>query len=185
MNTKHPYAAIQHRVIDSDAYADLTHSAQALLTLIARQLTKSNNGHLHAAFSYIKKFGFGSEHTLARAIKQLISHGFIYRTRMGGYQQGPSKYAVTWLPITQKEGLFLQGFKACAWREWVPQKKSPPAKKQPVSCKNGSPSTDTAAVYAAEHPAKNADNELMPVGIKEHPLSESELIVFPWEGLEK
>ena len=87
LSTKHPYAAIEHRVIDSDAYADLTFSARSLLVLITRQLSKDNNGRLQATYSYMRKYGF-SENTLGRAIKELISHGMIYRTRSGGYQQG-------------------------------------------------------------------------------------------------
>ena len=31
--TKHPYAATEHRVIDSEAYADLTFSARSLLVI--------------------------------------------------------------------------------------------------------------------------------------------------------
>ena len=32
--TKHPYAAIEHRVIDSPAFADLKPTAQVLLLLV-------------------------------------------------------------------------------------------------------------------------------------------------------
>ena len=39
-STTHPYAAIEHRVIDSPAFADLTPSSVKLLLLLARQLTK-------------------------------------------------------------------------------------------------------------------------------------------------
>lgn len=53
-STKHPYAAIEHRVIDSPAYADLTHSACRLLSLLARQLTKENNGNLQATFPLVQ-----------------------------------------------------------------------------------------------------------------------------------
>ena len=77
---RHPYAAIEHRVIDSPAYADLTFSARSLLILIARQLGKDNNGRLQATFSYMRRFGF-SENTLSRAIQELIAHGLICRTR--------------------------------------------------------------------------------------------------------
>jgi len=115
--TKHPYAAIEHRVIDSAAYADLTYSARALLLLIARQLTKDNNGHLQATFSYMRRFGV-SENTLSRAIRELIAHGMIYRSRVGGYKQGAAQYAVTWLSITNKKELYLKGFVHCAWRKW-------------------------------------------------------------------
>lgn len=127
--TKHPYAAIEHRVIDSLAYADLTFSARSLLVLITRQLTKDNNGRLQATFSYMRRFGFDSERTLARAIAELIEHGFIYRCRAGGYQQGAALYAVTWQPIRQRDGLFLDGYKDCAWRGWNPQEKNHPPQK--------------------------------------------------------
>lgn len=160
--TKHPYAAIEHRVIDSPAYAALTFSARSLLLLIARQLSKDNNGHLQATYSYMQRFGFSSEHTLSRAIKELITHGMIYRTRSGGYQQGAGKYAVTWLSIPRKDGLFLQGFKPCAWREWLPDGKTPPAKVQETHCKNGKWTPSTTAKNAARHPLKSADIELMP-----------------------
>jgi len=160
--TKHPYAAIEHRVIDSPAYASLTFSARSLLVLIARQLSKDNNGHLQATHSYMQRFGFSSEHTLSRAIKELIAHGMIYRTRSGGYQQGAGMYAVTWLPISRKEGLFLQGFKPCAWRDWVPDKKTPPAKRQETHCKNGKRTPSATAKSAASRPCKSADIELMP-----------------------
>ena len=55
--TKHPYAAIEHRVIDSPAFADLKPTAQVLLLLVARQLTKDNNGHLQASFKWCKRGG--------------------------------------------------------------------------------------------------------------------------------
>ena len=162
-STKHPYAAIEHRVIDSPAFAELTYSARAVLTLLTRQLTKDNNGHLQATFSYLRRFGIVSERTIARAIDVLISHGIIYRTRVGGYQQGASQYAVTWLPIKIKDGLFLDGFKLYAWRDWEPaEKKSPPAKKPDTHGKNGMWTTSAPAKNTADTPRKNADIELMP-----------------------
>lgn len=161
--TEHPYAAIEHRVIDSPAYADLTFSARALLLLIVRQQTKDNNGRLQATFSYMRRFGFASERTLARAIAELIAHGFIYRSRAGGYQQGAALYAVTWQPIKQREGLFLDGFLACAWREWAPsEKKSPPAEKQETNGKNGTWTRATHVKNAGDSPRKKAEYELMP-----------------------
>ena len=125
--TKHPYAAIEHRVIDSLAYTSLSFSARPLLVLITRQLNKDNNGHLQATFSYMRRFGFDSEHTISRCIKELIAHGMIYRTRSGGYQQGAAQYAVTWLPIKNRQGIFIDarataGSMVCAraryWRSF-------------------------------------------------------------------
>lgn len=128
-STKHPYAAVEHRVIDSLAFADLKPSAQVLLLLLARQITKdNNNGHLQASFAWVKRFGFGSEHTLRGAISELICHGFIYRTRSHGANGAWAKYALTWLPIKEKEGLFLASFVPFAWRFWGSDKKSTPQK---------------------------------------------------------
>lgn len=125
---RHPYAAIDHRVIDSQAFGDLSHSSVRLLLLIARQLTKDNNGHLQASFAWCRDRGFGSEHTLRNAIGNLIAHGFLYRTRSHGANGAWAKYAVTWLPIQKKDGLFLAGFVPCAWRLWSSTEKKLPAK---------------------------------------------------------
>lgn len=122
-STKHRYAAIEHRVIDSPAYADLTFSARSLLVQIARQVTvPNNNGHLQATFTYMKLFGF-SVNTLSRATHELITHGFIYKTKSGGFHQGTAQFAVTWLSVTDTHGIFMQGFKACAWRDWQSEQK--------------------------------------------------------------
>jgi hypothetical protein len=127
--TKDPYAAIEHRVIDSPAFADLKPSAVLLLLLLARQLTKDNNGHLQAAFKWCQRFGIGSEHTLRDAIAALIAHGLIYRTRSHGANGAWARYAVTWLPIKQRDGLFLDSYKPSAWRDWPPPEKKAPGKK--------------------------------------------------------
>ncbi len=162
-STKHPYAAIEHRVIDSPTYANLSFSARSLLVLITRQLSKDSNGHLQATYSYLRRFGFASEHTISRCIKELISHGMIYRARAGGYQQGAAQYAVTWLPISNRQGLFLDGFKPCAWRDWKPdENKSPPTKVQDTHGKNGIRTTSANAIGAVGSAPKSADIELMP-----------------------
>ena len=163
-STKHPYAAIEHRVIDSPAYADLTFSARSLLVLIARQLSKDNNGHLQASFSWCKRFGFGSEHTLRDAIAELIAHGFIYRTRSHGANKAWAKFAVTWLPVSKdREGLHLGSFIACAWRDWKPEgKKSSRQKVLEQSGRKCSFTPENPAESAGSWGAKNADYELMP-----------------------
>lgn len=167
--TKHQYAAIEHRVIDSPAYADLTFSARSLLQLFARQLSKDNNGHLQATHSYLERFGF-SDRTLTRGVKELIAHGFIYRTRCGGYQQGASQYAVTWLKVTRRDDLFLDGFLPCAWRHWEPsENKSPPANLRYSNRKNGDRQLLAQAKFTVSHPRKFTDNELMPVGVVKKP----------------
>ena len=161
--TKHPYAAIEHRVIDSPAYADLAFSARSLLVIFTRQLTKDNNGHLQAAWSYLRPKGFDSDRTVTKAVMDLIAHGLIYRTRSGGYGKGASQYAVTWLPITNKEGLYLDGFKIAAWRNWSPEEnKTPPQKVRSPARKKCELLDAVAAKSADMEPVKSANNELMP-----------------------
>lgn len=159
---KHPYAAIEHRVIDSPAYADLTFSARSLLVLLTRQLSRDNNGKLQATFSYMSRYGF-AENTLSRAIGELIAHGMIHRTRSGGYQQGAAQYAVCWLPVKDKTGLFLQGFNPCAWRDWKPaEKKSRPPKLRETHLKNGKWTALTTPIFEGGSPPKIEDNVLIP-----------------------
>lgn len=162
-STKHPYAAIEHRVIDSPAFADLKPTAQILLLLLARQLTKDNNGHLQASFKWCQRYGIGSEHTLRDAIASLIAHGFIYRARSHGANGAWAKYAVTWLPIKQRDGLFLDGFISCAWRNWEPpMKKSTPQKLPEQSGRKCSFTNENPAETAGSATAETADYELIP-----------------------
>ncbi len=167
LSTKHPYAAIEHRVIDSPAYADLGFAARSVLQLFARQLTKDNNGHLLGAFSYLSRFGIGSPTTLGKAIKELIAHGIIYRTRCGGYQSGASLYAVTWLSISKRNGLFLEGFKPCAWRIWEPKKNSPPREMNQHRFKKGDRASPATTTSVADTPPRNEHTEFMPVVMEE------------------
>ena len=115
---RHPYAAIEHRVIDSEAFADLKPASVRLLLIFVRQLTPTNNGHLQATWKYCRPRGFGSEVTLKSAIDDLIQHGFIYRSRSRGPNKAWARYAITWLPIRQKGNLFLQGFEIDMWKRW-------------------------------------------------------------------
>ena len=121
----HPFVALEHRTVDSLAFGDLKHSSVRVLLAIARQLTRDNNGHLQASYSWCRRYGVGSTNTLADSIADLIAHGFIYRTRSHGANGVWAKYAVTWLPVKKPDGLFLAGFKMFAWRDWImPDKKS-------------------------------------------------------------
>lgn len=122
--TKHPFVMLEHRIIHSAAHADLKMSSRALLVLLATQFNGTNNGHLQATLSWLKPYGFGSQHTVSAAIADLIAHGFIYRTLSSGANHQSARYAITWQPIHQKDGLFLGGYRANAWRDWEPKKSS-------------------------------------------------------------
>jgi hypothetical protein len=73
-------------------------------------------------------------------------------------------YAVTWLSITRKDGLFLDGFAPCAWRSWTPpEKKTPPANLRASSRKNGGRHEAAQAKSTVSTDAKFTDTELVPV----------------------
>lgn len=160
--TTHPFVGLEHRIIDSPAFADLKNSSIRVLLTICRQLAKDNNGHLQATFSWCKRYGIGSDHTLTEAIADLIAHGFIYRTKSHGANGTWARYAVTWLPIKKQEGLFTAGFKMLAWRDWtMPNDKSTPQKlrtryRKDCELKGGFP-----AENAGSPTAKTADYESM------------------------
>ncbi len=118
--TKHPFGMLEHRIIDSEAFADLSGSAVRLMVLLVRQIGPTeNNGHLQATWSYCRKHGFNSQNTLASAIKELIAHGFLYRSRSRGPNKQWARYALTWLVLSKDtEKLFLHGFVRDAWRDW-------------------------------------------------------------------
>lgn len=172
-----PYAAIPHRVVDSDAFADLAPSSVQVLLLLTRQLTKENNGLLQATRTWLSDRGVGSNHTIQRALADLISHGFIFRTKSGSYGNGAARYAVTWLSLTKsRDGLtHVEWFKSCAWREWnqasqlnnvgannpIPKKKNPPKVLTQMS-RNGIRLPNTSSKSAHMTDTKSAHVEYIP-----------------------
>lgn len=169
--TEHPYLAIEHRIFDSPAFADLKPSSVRVLLAIARQLTVdykansrgiSNNGHLQCAFSWCQRYGIASDNTVSSAIADLIAHGFICRTKSHGANGVWAEYAVTWLPIQNHEGIFTAGFKQCAWRDWSPPaKKTLPQKLRNTSLKNCDLRGGFPAKSAGSLTAKSATYEHM------------------------
>lgn len=129
IRTSDLYAPIDHRVIDSPAFADLSGETIRVLLVIARQWTPSTNGKLQATYSYAKRHGLGSNNTLNKALSELISHGFIFRTRSHGIdsrtgKNQPALYAITWRSIELKErpqGMFIEGFVYKAFERWTPK----------------------------------------------------------------
>lgn len=96
-------------VLENDRFYTLNPQAKVILLYIASQYNGYNNGDLCATLSVFKKYGFTSNDTLTRSLKQLEINGLIVRTRIGGkdWQTGgnlPSLYAITWQPIDECKG---------------------------------------------------------------------------------
>ena len=102
------YALLPERVVQSEAYCSLTASALRLLSLALCKFNGSNNGDISLTQSALKIYGFTSNDTFCRAIKQLLGTGLLVLTRQGGFAQGgkkPNLYAFGWLPIPENPKL--------------------------------------------------------------------------------
>lgn len=157
----HPYAAIEHRVIDSEAFADLKPTSIQVLLIMVRQLTKDNNGHLQATWSYCRQRGVGSENTLRLAIRDLIAHGIVIRTKSRGPNKAWARYGVTWLSIKKSEGLYLDAWQPEAWKFWNPSKKQV-VKFAGLAQQKPSNYPRIPTRIAAKSPLKSDDYELVP-----------------------
>lgn len=102
------YGAIPHAVLDSVAFMGANYPAKALLFDLLRQHSGNNNGHLHLSFSWLGRRGWKSRDVIQRARAELIERNLMIQTRQGGLNIGASRYAVTWLRISNFVGLDIQ-----------------------------------------------------------------------------
>ncbi len=102
------YSPMPHTVLDSVAFKSLGYPAKALLFDLIRQHTGVNNGHLHLSFSWLASRGWKSRDVIQRARAELMKHDLLIQTKQGGLNIGASRYAVTWLKITNFLGLDIQ-----------------------------------------------------------------------------
>lgn len=98
------FVALPWSVLDSPAYADLSHPARSLLLEIARQFVRDNNGRLLASAAYLVKRGWKSADVITRAKRELLAAGFIHETVMGHRPNKASWYAVTWRALDRLPG---------------------------------------------------------------------------------
>jgi len=91
--------------LGSRNFASLSPSAVKLfMALIAeirprRRDPASNNGNLSVALKNLKRYGFGSPHTITKAKGELLENGWIEITKIGGLGLGPTLYGITLWPI--------------------------------------------------------------------------------------
>ena len=119
-----PVLLIPHTVLNHPDYPKLTGSALRLLLELARQFNgHTNNGDLTASWAIMRDRGFNSTATLSKAVAELLSRGFIVRTREGRFVN-PGKrcalYAVAWKPINECPGKDLEiGPTTKPWRTFT------------------------------------------------------------------
>jgi hypothetical protein len=90
------FVALPWSVLDSLAYAGLSHPAKALLFELARQFVRDNNGRLLASRAHLAPRGWKSADVIDRAKRQLIEAGFIFETVKGYRPNKASWFAVSW-----------------------------------------------------------------------------------------
>lgn len=98
------FVALPWSVLDSPAYAGLSHPAKALLLEFARQFVKDNNGRLLASRAYLAPRGWKSADVIDRAKQQLIEAGFIVEMVKGHRPNKASWFAVTWRTLDRHAG---------------------------------------------------------------------------------
>lgn len=98
------FSAIPWDVLDSPAYASLSHPARSLLLEFARQYVRDNNGRLLASMAYLSKRGWTSNATITAAKRELIEARFIHETVMGHRPNKASWYAITWYTLDRLPG---------------------------------------------------------------------------------
>ena len=112
------YSALSHAVMDSAAYTGASVTAKALLNELVRQHNGKNNGHLHLAQPWLSRRGWASKSSIEKARAELLERGLIVQTRQGGMGIGPTRFALTWLIISNFAGLDInrQSYEPGAWK---------------------------------------------------------------------
>lgn len=113
------FIALPWSVVDSPAYQELGYPARALLTDIARQFVRDNNGKLLCSMAYLSVRGWKSNDVITRAKAELLATGFIYETVKGQRPNKASWYAVTWRVLDKHPGYdagAAEGFVRGAYR---------------------------------------------------------------------
>ncbi len=83
--------------------ASLGNLAFRMLDNLLAQYNGKNNGDLCAAPKLMALYGWKSSSSISKALTELITTGFIEKTRQGGRNR-PTLYAITWQPINECEG---------------------------------------------------------------------------------
>ena len=91
-----------------------------MLFELLRQHNGGNNGHLQLSVKWLKKRGWTSTDQIQKAKTELIERCLVIKTRFGGMGMGPDRYALTWLAISQFQGLDVRSseYHPGAWR-WL------------------------------------------------------------------
>jgi hypothetical protein len=96
------FIALPMVVLRCERFAALPPSAVKLLMDFCVQSNGNNNGDLSAAMTTLRKRGWTSTVTLARALAALLNAGFVARTRLGNRHRC-ALFGLTWFRLDPSE----------------------------------------------------------------------------------
>lgn len=123
------HARLYTSITRSAAWIALSFSSRALYVQLRSQLKQTNNGNINATHAELKRFGFESSSTVAKALRELETIGLIAKTRQGGIANGGkvcSLFRFTDLDAIARPDLGYQGSKAR--QDWLVWKSTDEAK---------------------------------------------------------
>lgn len=93
------FLALPHQVLDSAAFIGLSAPASRLLLDVGHQYMGSNNGKLLCTLSYLKRRGWNSNDTLARARTELEAARLIQKCREAMKPHRAAWWGICWKPL--------------------------------------------------------------------------------------
>jgi hypothetical protein len=97
------FVALPHEILNHPNFTGLDSHAVKMLIDLYSQYRGKNNGDFSATWSRMKGRGWHSKGTLNRALKELLSKGWIITSRQG-WRNHCSLYAVTFKPVDECGG---------------------------------------------------------------------------------
>ncbi|MFK5914049.1 MAG: hypothetical protein QM484_06725 [Woeseiaceae bacterium] len=97
------FSRMPHQITNSENYRTLSVRAKALLYDTNARYNGKNNGDFDYTLKNMKKWGWSSNDTIARAKKELLEKGWIVLTRQGGRNKC-NLYALTIWAIDNCKG---------------------------------------------------------------------------------
>ncbi|CAM5188407.1 hypothetical protein CDEN61S_01666 [Castellaniella denitrificans] len=97
--TPYPFAAVPLDILRSPEYIGLGDAAKALMLDLCEQYTGGNNGRLTPSWTAMQRRGWGGQHKLIRAKRELLATSFCVLTRKGRPPQTAEWVGFTWWRI--------------------------------------------------------------------------------------
>lgn len=91
---REPFIWLEKRLMESEAWLDLSSSAKVVYLYLKKQKINSDCRE-HIKLPYTDKDNIFSKQTFSTALKQLVSHGFIEIEELGGLEARPSVYRLS------------------------------------------------------------------------------------------